>query len=191
MQRDERDLPYSVEINGTEYAIRNNCDYRVVLDCMEALQADDLTDEGKWKCALYIFYEDVEKIKDGDIEQAMKAMVSIIDGESAESQKTVRDSAPRLMDWKHDFSLIAAAVNKVLGYDIRTPLKFTHWYSLLAAYMEIGECTFSTVVSIRSKKQKGKKLDKWELDYVRDHRERIELPKKITAEEREILNSPW
>ena len=28
-------LPISVEIDGTEYAIRNKCDYRVVLDVIK------------------------------------------------------------------------------------------------------------------------------------------------------------
>ena len=57
--------------------------------------------------------------------------------------------------------------------------------------MEIGECTFSTVVSIRSKRAKGKKLDKWEEEFYRENRKMIDLPQKLTAEEQEFLNSDW
>lgn len=192
MTRSDRDLPCSVEINGREYAIRDKCDYRVVLDCIEALQDPDLSNDDKWRCALYMFYEDIGSIKDGDIEEAMKRMKCIIDGgESDDAKAQPAGNTQPIMDWRHDFKIIAAAVNRILGYDIRTPGKYTHWYSLLAAYMEIGECTFSTVVSIRNKRNKGKKLEKWESEYLRDHRDLVELPLKMTAEERELLNSPW
>ena len=36
------DLPVSVEIDGKEYAIRQKCDYRVVLDVLSALGDVDL-----------------------------------------------------------------------------------------------------------------------------------------------------
>lgn len=191
MPRSEHDLPYSVEINGNEYAIRDKCDYRVVLDCIEALQDDELTNEDKWRCALYMFYEDIGSIADSDIEAAMLGMKRIIDGGSDGDEPRVARSSQPIMDWEHDFTMIAAAVNRILGYDIRTPGKYTHWYSLLAAYMEIGECTFSTVVAIRNKRAKGKKLDKGELEYLRNNRKLVELPKKITAEEQAALDAPW
>lgn len=191
MTRNERDLPYSVVVNGAEYAIRNNCDYRVVLDCIEALTDDDLSDSDKWRCALYMFYDDVGSIRPDDIEEAAKAMKTIIDGGEEDDTSSAGSGTPPLMNWGHDFPVIAAAVNRILGYDIRTPGKFTHWYSLLAAYMEIGDCTFSTIVSIRRKKAKGKKLDKGEMEYLRNHRKLVELPRKITAEEQAALDAPW
>ena len=49
-------LPISVEIDGTEYAIRNKCDYRVVLDVIKALNDDDLDMQYRIHCALFIFY---------------------------------------------------------------------------------------------------------------------------------------
>ena len=57
--------------------------------------------------------------------------------------------------------------------------------------MEIGECSFSNIVSIRSKKQKGKKLDKWEEEFYREHKKEIDLPRKLTKEEMEWLDSDW
>ena len=181
------DLPIAVEINGKTHPIRNKCDYRVVLDVICALNDNELTDEEKIKCALFIFYEDISKIEDFDT--AIKEMFRIING--GEEQEENQEQKPQLMDWEHDFSQLAPPISRVLGYNVRTPDKYTHWYSFLGGYMEIGECTFSTIVSIRSKRAKGKKLDKWEEEYIREHRKMVELPRKLTAEEEEFLNSDW
>lgn len=181
------DLPISVDINGKMHRIRNKCDYRVVLDAICALNDDDLTDDEKIKCALFIFYEDMFQID--DFETAVEEMFKIIN--NGESEQSGNDNSPPLMDWKYDFPQLTPPISRVLGYDVRTPDKYTHWFTFLGGYMEIGECTFSTIVSIRSKKASGKKLDKWEIDYVRKHRNLVELPKKLTAEEQELLNAEW
>ena len=181
------DLPIAVEINGKSHPIRNKCDYRVVLDVICALNDNELTDEEKVKCALFIFYEDISQID--DFETAIKEMFRIING--GEEQEENQEQKPQLMDWEHDFPQLAPPISRVLGYDVRTPDKFTHWYSFLGGYMEIGECTFSTIVSIRSKRAKNKKLDKWEEEYIREHRKMVELPRKLTQEEQEFLNSDW
>lgn len=180
-------LPYSVSIDGKEHSIRNKCDYRIVLDAIRALNDDDLTIEEKINCALFIFYENISEIE--DFETATKEMFRIING--GEQTDGNQDQKPSLMDWEHDFQQIAPPISRVLGYDVRTPDKYTHWYSFLGGYMEIGECTFSTIVSIRSKRSKGKKLEKWEEEYLRDHRSMVELPKKLTVEERAFLDSDW
>ena len=181
------DLPIAVEINGKSHPIRNKCDYRVVLDVICALNDNELTDEEKVKCALFIFYEDISAIDDFDT--AIKEMFRIING-GEEQEENVQEK-PQLMDWEHDFPQLAPPISRVLGYDIRTPQKYTHYYTFLGGYMEIGECTFATIVSIRSKRAKGKKLDKWEEEYIKEHRKMVELPKKLTQEEQEFLNSDW
>lgn len=180
------DLPTSVEINGKSHAIRNKCDYRVVLDVICALNDNELTEEEKVKCALVIFYEEASQIE--DFETAIKEMFRIINGGEVDEQ--ANDNKPKLMDWEHDFPVLVAPINRVLGYEVRS-IPYLHFYTFLSAYMEIGECTFSTIVSIRSKKAKGQKLDKWEIDYIREHRKMVELPQKLTAEEEKLLNSEW
>lgn len=180
-------LPYYVNIDGEEINIRNKCDFRIVLDVIEALNDEELTEQEKIQCALYIFYGD-ELTKISNYEEAVKQMFIIINGGEEETEQNEK---PRLMDWQHDFPQLAPPISRVLGYDVRTHDKYTHWYSFLGGYMEIGECTFSTIVSIRSKRAKGKKLDKWEEEYIREHRKMVELPRKLTAEEEEFLNSDW
>lgn len=182
----EWDLPTEIDIDGITAKIRNKCDYRVVLDVIGALTDVDLSDEDKLKCALYIFYESLDNISNFD--RAIEEMLKIVGG--GENDETSGNRSP-IMDWEHDFKLIVPPVNRVLGYDIRTPGKYTHWYTLLGGYMEIGDCTFATVVSIRSKRQKGKKLEKWEVEYLREHKKEIDLPKRVTAEEQAELDADW
>ena len=179
-------LPYSVNIDGKKINIRNKCDFRVVLDVIEALNDEDLTEQEKIQCALYIFYgEELAKIS--NYEEAVKQMLIVINGGEEETEQTEK---PRLMDWKHDFPILVAPINRVLNCEIRS-VDYLHWWTLLSAYYEIGECTFQNVVSIRSKRMKGKKLEKWEEEFYRENRKMIDLPQKLTKEEQDFLDSDW
>ena len=185
------DLPTEIQIGEQIYHITKKCDYRVVLDVIMALNDEDMTTEEKVICGLLLFYDELtrESIRFcPHLEQLQKEMFRIINGgvEQEESQ----EQKPQLMDWQHDFPVLVAPINRVLGYEVRS-VDYLHFYTFLSAYYEIGECTFSTIVSIRSKRAKGKKLDKWEEEYIREHRKMVELPRKLTAEEEEFLNSDW
>ena len=185
-------LPYSVEIEGETFKIRNKCDYRVVLNTIKVLTNESYSVSERIGRAIYTFYEDnIDGCK--DIVKAYEEMSRIINGgeDEAPSSSSSGGNKPRLMDWEHDFKWIAPAVSRVLGYEVRDPDRTTHWISFLGAYMEIGECTFATIISIRSKRAKGKKLEKWEEEFFREHRNDIILPQKITADEQEILDSQW
>ncbi len=176
------DLPVMVEIDDRPFQIRDNCDFRIVLQCIRALNDTDLTEEQRVQCALVIFFEEYDQIK--DLQTAVNEMFRII---SYDDPKDTGQQKPPLMDWEKDFRQIAPPVSRVLGYDIRTPGKYTHWWTFIGGYMEIGECTFATMVSIRAKKQKGKKLEKWEEEFYREHYDQINLPSKFTEEEKELL----
>lgn len=191
----EWNLPFSVASMGNDgkhLLIRNKCDYRVVLDCICALNDVDLAPEERLQCALFIFYEDWTQIT--DVKAATEDMYNVISGgKSGTSEKQqIGNEKTQLMNWEHDFDLIVSAITASLGYDVRTPGKYTHWYTFLAAYFDIrGECLFSTVISIRSKRASGKKLDKAEIEFMRKNRDLVELPKQMTAEEKELLEAEW
>lgn len=179
-------LPISVEIDGKEYTITNKCDYRMVLDVICALNDNELSDEQKIRTALYIFYEDISECV--DIEKAIKEMYKIISyGEESDGKD---ENKPRLMDWEHDFKILVAPINRVLGFEIRS-IDYLHWYSFLSGYFEIGECQFSTIITIRSKRAKGKKLDEWEREFYEENKSMVDLPLNLTDEEQEWLNSDW
>jgi hypothetical protein len=178
-------LPISVEIDGKEYAIRNKCDYRVVLDVISALNDEELEMEHRLECALFIFYENLTELK--DIQTAITEMMKIINlGEETTEEEQHK---PQLMDWQHDFSQLAPPISRVLGYSVRDTKNYTHWYDFIGAYMEIGECVFANIVSIRNKRLKGKKLEDWEQEFYRENKKIIDLPHKLTDEEQEWLDS--
>lgn len=179
---DRYDLPVCVEIDGGMYKIRENCDYRIVLQCINALNDEDLPEDQRVQCAIVIFYEDYDKIK--DLQTAADEMFRIISYNAPADSDSQR---PQLMDWDKDFPQIAPPVSRILGYDVRMPGKYTHWWTFLGGYMEIGECTFATIVSIRAKKLKGKKLERWEEEFYREHYDQVHLPQKFTKEEQEFL----
>ena len=192
-------LPISVEIDGKEYAIRNKCDYRVVLDVFSALNDDELEMELRAECALFIFYGNDElnteyKVlksfgTEKNVQFAFDEMIKITNlGKEITEEEQHK---PQLMDWEHDFTQLAPPISRTLGYSVRDAKNYTHWYDFIGAYMEIGECTFSNIVSIREKKIKGKKLEKYEQEFYRENRKLIDLPHKLTAEEEEFLNSDW
>lgn len=186
------DLPLTVNIDGEEFAIEKDCDYRVILDCLDVYEDNSLDLESQHLSALMIFYKEPKKIK--NIEKALLEMLRIIDCENDETKTPENNSnkAPeRLMSWKKDFKFIAPAISRILGYDVRTPNKYTHWWTFMGAYMEIGECTWSTFISIRKKKLHGEKLEKWEEKLYRENVSDISLPQNLTEEEKEWLSSDW
>ena len=188
------DLPLAVDIGGKKYQIRKKCDYRVVLNCIAALNDKDLEMQNAVECALIIFYQDFNSVEDiyklsaEDFETAIKEMFKIIN--YGEEDDTAQPQKPKVMDWEKDFKLIASSTSHILGYDIRMP-KYLHWWSFLGAYMEIGESTFANVVSIRKKKLKGKKLEKYEEEFYRENKKLVDLPLHLTAEEQALLDSEW
>jgi hypothetical protein len=114
-----------------------------------------------------------------------------IEEEFVEKSNIQNEQQPRLMSWKKDFKFIAPAVSRILGYDVRTPNKYTHWWSFYGAFLEIGESNFSTIVSIRKKKIHGEKLEEWEQKVYRENKQDIDLPHNLTEEEQEWLDSDW
>lgn len=178
------ELPTSVTANGHEYPIRT--DYRAVLDVLTALSDKDMTGDTpaetnyiQSEIIRQIMFEDPDSIPDEDLEDALNGVAEFID---MGVENTDRQS-PRVMDWEQDATLIIPAVNRVVGREIRAD-KYMHWWTFLSAYMEIGECTFTHILSIRQKRATGKKLEKWEQDYIRDNKDVVLLKDKLTEQEK-------
>ena len=181
-------LPTSVEINGKDFDVRY--DFRVVLDIFEALNDPELSDADKAQAVLEMFYLDPYSID--DYQKAIDLCFEFING--GERERNSGEKKPRLVDWQMDFPRIVAPINRVLGYEVRavpydpeTNTGGVHWYTFLGAYMEIGDCLFAQIVSIRSKKAKGKKLDKSEQEFYRANRDIIDIKTKYTEAEEDIL----
>lgn len=98
-----------------------------------------------------------------------------------------KPQARKTLDWKQDESIIFPALNKVAGYEIRNA-EYLHWWSFLGLFNEVGEGLFSTVMQIRHKKAKGKKLEKYEQEFYRNNKDLIDLKHKHSAEQQEEID---
>lgn len=172
-------LPMSIELSGMEYAIRT--DYRAILDIFTAIADKELTEQEKTEVMLKILYIDWQEISSDDLQEALQKGKEFIDcGISGESRK-----GPALMDWEKDSPIIAPAINKTMGKDVRSA-RYIHWWTFMAAYLEISDCLFSQVVAIRQKKAKKKKLEKWEEEFYKNNRKLIDLQPQPTRPKEEL-----
>ena len=176
------ELPTSISVNNTEYAIRT--DYRAVMDILTAFSDKEMLGESEEetniiRALLVLNILFIDEVKPEDQNEAIKKAIEFIDM-GIESSRDVKK--PTLMDWEQDAPLIIPAINKVLGREIRAD-KYMHWWTFLSAYMEIGECSFTHIINIRDKKAKGKKLEKWELEYIQEHKDIVLLREKFTEKE--------
>lgn len=172
-------LPKTLEISGRDFEIRS--DFRAVLDAVAALNDPDLTQFEQVEACLRIIYPDRDGLPD-TVEAFQKAMWFIACGEASSGIKQYK-----IMDWEQDFPLIVPPVNRVLGYDCRS-IDYLHWWSFIAAYYEIGDCAFAVVTGIRNKQKRGKKLEDWEKEYLRNNPQVVELKTRYTEDEKALID---
>lgn len=182
------ELPTSIFINDIEYTIRNKGDFRMVLDCLAALQDPELENEYKVITALMIFFEVFESYADIDthskhLEPMVREMFKFINGGQEGSPGANKNTT--LIKWKEDCQIICAAVNNVAGHEIRV-VPYMHWWTFLGYFMSVGQSVLSTVVSIRYKTSRGKKLEKWEQDFKKENPQYFKTT--VSKEEQEWLD---
>lgn len=179
-------LPEHLTVGDTDYPIRS--DYRNVLQVFEAFNDPELEPAEKWIVAIFLLFEDfscaddvLEAIENGfTIEEAMKQINWFISAGKAPGKEI---ELP-VYDWVQDEQMIFSAVNKVAGKETRE-LEYLHWWTFLGYFNEVGEGTFSFIVGIRNKLNKGKKLEKHEKEFLSHNKELVKLEKPKTKEEQE------
>lgn len=171
------DLPTALEFGGQSWAI--NTDYRDVLRTLTAFEDPNLTDEEKAYICLHNTYPTLKDIPAELMQAAFDAAVEFID-HGGRSDET----GPRTMDWTQDAPLIFPAVNRVAGFEVRSA-EYIHWWTFMGYFMEIKDSTYSTVLGLRGKRARGKKLEKDEKEFWKHNRSICELKTKYTDEELE------
>lgn len=176
------ELPTSLNVRGVDYAIRS--DFRAILDVLIALNDKDLDDNDKAIVLLQIVFVEWQKIPKDCMQEAINKAVKFIDCNCKSDGKT----RPKMVDWEQDSNLIIPAINKVAHTEIRA-VEYLHWWTFFSYYMEIGEGLFSNVISIRQKKAKGKKLEKWEQEFYRENKAIIDFERaeERNEEEKQLL----
>ncbi len=179
-------LPEELTVGGEDYSIRT--DYRNVLQVFEVFQDPDLQPEEKWIVAIYLLFEDfscaddvLQAAQEGfDVVETQKQILWFISAGQPEKQIV---ELP-VYNWSQDEQMIFSAVNKVAGKETRE-LEYLHWWTFLGYFNEVGEGTFSFIVGIRNKLNKGKKLEKHEKEFLSHNKELVLMKKPLTKEEQE------
>ena len=171
-------LPYSLTIDGEEYAIRTN--WQAIVEIFGALQDVELSKEERLYVMLGILYKKIPN----NIEQAIEqAMWFISAGSNAPKQKK-----PHIVDWEQDINLILAPIAKAIGYDPRSKDDM-HWWTFLTLYTDMGECVFQKVLSIRMQLAMGKTLSKEDREFYNQHRDICDIRQRYTTEEKEFMKN--
>lgn len=173
-------LPSFATVNGREYKIAT--DYRDILEIIGCITNEESTDFERLYIAMGLFYDDFDSLPESDYQEAYEQMCRFI---SCEEDDTGRPCV-KLIDWEQDERMIASEINKVAGCEVRA-VPYLHWWTFIGYFNSIGEGQLSTVVSIRNKLKRGKKLEKWERDYYNENRRTVDLRRKYTAEEKAEL----
>ena len=181
------ELPITVTVSGIEHPIRNNADYRLILDIIAACQDDDLSRQEQTVTALILFYEELNDIQDifdlfEDANVAADEMLFFI----GLNDKKIGYTLPhKIIDWEADELLIVSAINNVAGTEIRA-LDYLHWWTFIGYYMAVGESSLSTVVGIRDKIARGKKLENYEKEFKQRNPEYFMIKQPKTIEQKDL-----
>jgi hypothetical protein len=173
-------LPKSLNIGGKEWAIRS--DFRIALLIFQGLNDPNLKDYSKRYLILDALYEDYENIPRELHVEALEKASAFLDGGDNSPTNGAKENPVRLMDWEQDEQLIFSAVNKVAGMETRT-IEYMHWWTFLGHFQAVGESLLTSVINIRSKKAKGKRLDKGEQQYYRENKYMIDLTQRLSDAE--------
>lgn len=174
-------LPREVEIGGVRYAI--NADFRDILDIISRLSDLNTPEEERAYVALALFYREFDAMPPEHYEAAVHQLEIFMNC----GAEDFGPPSTKLIDWEQDQSMIVADINKVAGCEIRA-LPFVHWWTFISWFNGIGDGQLATVVSIREKRRKGKKLSDWERDFYRDNREKVDFKTTYTDAEEQLLD---
>lgn len=171
------DLPKEIEFGGRSWPIQT--DYRVILTVLSAFEDSNLNDSERAYVCLYNLYDDFEDIPKELMQEAFEKAMEFIDGGKDRTNKPSK----KTIDWTQDAPLIFPAVNSVAGREVRS-VDYIHWWTFLGYFMEIKDSTFATILSLRQKKARGKKLEKYEQEFWKNNKDICEIRNRLTDEEK-------
>lgn len=164
MQKIINKFPTKIKIDDEIYEI--NADYRNCLKIIMVYEDEGLTLEEQHYIMLNLLYKEVPN----NLEQAIKKGILFLNcGEEDIDEEQVK----RVYSFEKDYKYVYSAMNQTHNIDLES-IPFLHWWKFVFLFMDVNkDCTFSYLISLRDKKNKGK-LDKEE--------------RKIWIEMREILD---
>ena len=168
-------LPMALEVDGVEYEI--NTDYRDVLDLFEMLNDPSTGATAKILNMIDgLFYPNCPS----DTAEAQKKAAWFLDvGGVSEADGGAKK--PKVIDYKQDEQFIFAAVNALVGYDVRS-LDYMHWWTFYGLCQSISQDSLIMhIMNIRGKMAKCEKLEKHERKFYNENKYMIDLRRDDAA----------
>lgn len=158
-------FPTKLKVGNKIYEI--NSDFRNCLAIISAYEDESLTIQEKY----YILLKRLYKKMPDDIEEAIKKAVLFLNcGKEVSNDEDTK----RLYSFNKDGEVIYSAVSQTHDIDLES-IEYLHWWKFVFFFMDVDkDCTFSYILSLRQKKNKGK-LDKEEKRVWIDMRETLDL----------------
>lgn len=175
-------LPITVSVCGREFSIRS--DFRAVLDGLAALYDSTMSVQERVESSLKIFYPNYKQLPD----PAAAFSAAMIFVNLGKEMPREQEKKPRLVYWDKDVEILAPAIDKVLGFSCRR-CEYLHWWEFIGAFYCVGDGLYAQVINIRSKRAKGKPLEKHEEQFARENAELIGPTVTVTAEEEAFFRS--
>lgn len=174
-------LPTTLNVGGEDKKI--NSDFRIALLIFQALNDVNLNDKDKVFIVLDALYG-IENIPVDSYQEAFDKAKWYLDCGLERN-----DNKPRkkMIDWKQDEQMIFSSVNKVASIETRTK-EYIHWWTWYGFFSEIGDGLLSSVLKIRQKKAKGKKLEKHEQEFYKENKDIIDFKVQYTDEEQQEID---
>ena len=169
-------LPTTLNVHGQSYKIRT--DYRNILRIFEAFADDNLSENEKLYVCLKRVYIDFSRMPKDDYKEAYEQAHWFISCDQIE-EKT---KPLRTFNWIKDAPILFPAVNKVAGMEVRA-VQYMHWWTFMGYFQSIdSDSLFGTVLSIRQKKLRGKKLEKHEKEFYNNNKALMALDMAVAKQ---------
>lgn len=174
-------LPTSLNVGGEDLKI--NTDFRIALLIFKALNDVNLNNQDKVFITLDSLYG-IENIPVGHLQDAFDKAKEYLDCGLEHDDRKPRK---KMIDWEQDETMIFSSVNKVAGMETRSK-EHIHWWTWYGFFSEIGDGMLSSVLRIRQKRAKGKRLEKHEQEFYKENKSIIDFKVKYTDEEQQEID---
>lgn len=164
------------------YLIRT--DFRIYIQIVQCLDDDELTDEEKVSTALWLLYG----MSQPPLEMAYQGLIWYLNfttepfeneySKSSRRKETTKGSP--CMSFDIDSGRIYTAFRRYYNVDLKS--SYIHWVEFLYMLKDLGECAYTSVIDIRSKKITSS-MGTSEKNAYRDLKEKYRLKPKLTSEQ--------
>lgn len=168
------------------YLIRT--DFRIYIQITQCLCDDSLEDDEKISTALWLLYG----MSQPPLEIAYEGLMWYLNFtnepfenepcENSKRRETTQDTEP-CMSFDIDSSRIYTAFKRYYNIDLKSA--YVHWAEFLYMLKDLGECAYTSVVDIRSKKLKG--MSDGEKRTYRKLKEKYRLKPKLSDKQTEQI----